>query len=1246
MKNKKRWLSLALAVVMAISSCTVAFTAFAGSADVERVREKLKTVTNVSTWSDVIAAEYKALSNEDKDAIGAETLLNYYRVAKSKFDNKDAIEAAIGFTPAMEAGAELGQMFYSRADNCLPVSYSYNGQQKSITMGDSINYITFTGNVGGYGAMKGYTPAEQMAVYEAVRAKWMSASPVVRAYADIQIYNTAPTASYLGTSFKQNAYISAIMMTLEYKYYGAKNPSLSFREKETYIKDFPMGPYINEYMCSLIALRDLQEELQVQKTIDFYTAMDSALLLLKQIEESPIVSFNNYTTMFEYYVIYSDGSSERRQGNVTDIQNRTIGQIRDLQVFNQYVSYIKGIEIPSEPSVEFNETIISVKKKFRELSNNGSIFRENWLGMYVPDAAEHYDKIQNMYMYVWDAEGSSHMHVEEEFEEVTVDYKMGRPYGDIIQNTLLPSLDSIVGQVLPGITVDGKGLQGIADKMLFNNANATRWLQFFMETVVPVVFEIVAPGQMGPVLEQMGGMNPSLSAYFLWQYGFGKQYGDVLDIMFPRDQIWNDFTPESIIYSSWEELPALDWGIADGDYLAFRDFFVSVISDGPIGSVFSMLSVLLADNISYNADSVPSVDHLGLYGQMIIPLLEVLGAENMMDSFNYSVGVNKAEGSQSLALKAALNPILDTLYYEIITPLLENPVEYLTSNLPNLIYHLKDGCIFDSLDELLGMLANGGLLPEETLDMISGILTFDGIWGLLEPMLAGAGINISYEDITAFAYLGQMEEAPTMQPQYETTLRVKANKDSVARQLAKIVEPIALDLLDKELGLSFTPGREFVKAEAPAYPHDGKMGKDVMLAMIKGFDGLIGNFVNIKDLINTNLCTEEMAATAITELYKLLGGVDLSAAGINLNLVISPKQVAAMMTEDKYREIAAALQVDSWENAALVIKNENTVIDQTDMGFKNGDRQGFMDCIVAAVRPLVKLLVDANLAVNWVDEEGVQRYGLYETLIIPVFEGIGLTPAVNSAGFTDNYNKLAMKADKNQAYDYLANTILAPVLGLLADFESAPLDTLLSLLPNLAYALQYSEDLAFIGNLLADDAGVIDLAGMLNGLIGGLLPGFELPPISLDALASCGTLTEKNSKSALHSTYTTVVADKADGFVTLFNYIYDTMNYKDNMENLKKMLAGIEGIDATLSGLLDSILNGIFTQSKEEALCMFGTLLASDLWECPDAVDGSNTGGKTPATGDNSIPVMAVIPVLLIAGAVIILLRRKKRTSV
>lgn len=1214
MKKIKKHLSLFLAMVMALSVCTVGFTAFAKDADVESIE---KSITSLQKPMDVtvdLIKEYRELTVEKKNSIEPPLLykiynytLNYFAETtgsaasscKSMVTNKATGLGA--FTPNMTAAMKLGLALGGFGMLTSPVDADGNKQPTFIPYNMDLS------------TEKG------MKELELCKIAWKNASPWTQAIANFQKY---VSASFFG-DLPLRAGVDEAFLLFEYLLF-AKDASVTTEQKLNYfLNDVKVSKEEKDYLKSVsVVANDYNSFVEGGMTVDAFYSKYKAFSEAS-ITNSATVSFDERITIFSLSSATTSqfyAPSQVITMMVTKVAETKI-VVDKIDKMNAFCDKVTAVDLSKGQSSELNAIIASLKTEASKLDvgyDLAKIRQDN------PTVFQKYTQILNMVCDDLTVKGES---LHKGFEQEFVDYQMGKPYGAIITDTLIPSLDTILAKLLPAIA-GGNTLRTVVEKAVFTNANAGALI-------------ILLAG----IVE--GNTPETIAANF---EGYGKT------------EIANNLKK----YATFADIPAdFDWGVERGDY---RSFFETIT----IGSILIVLGYLMPNVLKFDntTNELTQVTPM-MYERVVVPLMEAIGAENVMSSMEFTLKMQELAGNDSKPeLEAWMDSamlLFDEVYLKVIVPILENPVDFLSKNLPNFIYHLEDGCVFDAVKELLKEL--GSMLGD--MSAIEKYLSIEGIFEALAPVLESAGIKIDSADILKFARLGKANEVPTVKNNFKTTIRVEGDRQSVVGQLAKILEPIALNLLGG-LGVDFKPKGEFVKLETPAYPHNGKMDKKVMATMIAGIDGLIGGLVNINDLINKGLCTNAMAGTIIKGLYGALDSIDIGSLGLGIELSFpSPNDIAAMLPEKKFAALAEELNMKSndWADIAFTIMNGNEVINQVDMGFKDGDRDGFVATIVASLRPLIKLLNDANLIINST-VAGKQAYGLYETLIIPVFEAIGLTPAATSAVYTSNFIQLMKKvptladdATKEQkkaaleksvvAYDYLANTILSPVLGLLKELAAAPLDTLLRVLPNLAYAIQHNPTLAFVGNLLSKGTGTIDLAGMLNGLIGSLLPGFELPKLDLNSIASCGKLTEIASKSATDKTVKVIIANKEDAFVTVFYYLYDAINYKDNLKAIKALIGDIQGMDPTLSGLADSLLNQVFTASKEESLCLLGTILAADVWECPDpkeggagAGTGTGTGSKTPGTGDSvTIATGAFLVMLTTAGIAIVLLRKKQKIS-
>lgn len=958
---------------------------------------------------------------------------------------------------------------------------------------------------------------------------------------------------------------------------------MSAQAKEAMDAAYKIFEIYNEYAA------DKSNPEKEKAVVDAY---DSLYENLSSFQKNQVLS--QYGSINFYYL---DGQDRSIPGALTIAQS-----VKDNSAYQEFCAYVSEMDLITERSFENNKIITDLKERYNKINRN---LIRNFQKDY-PEAYAKYNTNISMWRYVYPTDKAAPVH-DEGFQSESVALNQERNLAGIA-GMLLPQTNGLASVLLGSITGNPTAAQG-AYQGIFTNDNVT----FLVKTLYTFLADLEIEGfpiTLSFPPEEIGKLlNVEIEGYE------GRQFENA------RQALLNA--------PSWDAVDKIDWEIEDNNYDQFADAFIASLR--PITNLLALIQLNFTNSqsyASYDPNSATQDFRYGVYEQVIIPLVETLGGEVTLTSDEYTAAVRELRNEN---IDAQFKLAFDQ-FKPIVQKLLANPVDYLAGVLPNLMYHLQDGCIFEGIKEVASSLGLG--IGE--IDAIKN-LSWNSIVSLLDPLLAGTGITLADLELEKLAKLGKATQKNSARANTDTVIYVEADKESVYNFFANLIDEMLVKFGVVDLGTK----TEFVKTAMPQYPHNGKMDQSVMNAMINGLDGLLAGFVNINDLINSNLCTNVMAAQAVQAIYGALGDLDLDILSFGIDT--SPDTLAkALKNESKYIELARELTgMASWDDVSLYLANGDTVVYQADMGFEDGDRQGFVDSLTACLRPLVKAMADANVLVNTQRADGTTAYGLYDLVIVPLLEDLGLSPT-KSDTYTSNFNKLIKKADTGAAYDYLIRTILDPLLGLVDQFAAAPAKTLMNLLPNLAYQVQHGELLGIVSGIpgLSGGNGKIDLAGILNGLLSNLLPGFELPAFDLDTLANCGTFTEKSSKSTLRSTYTTVSANSADAFVTLFYYLYDAINYKDNLAIIKTALSGIEGVDETLGGMLESIFNEVFTQGKEEALCALGTLLASDVWVCPTA-DGNN-GGKTPSTGDYAIPATVFLMMAVAAGGAIFLLKRKK----
>lgn len=364
----------------------------------------------------------------------------------------------------------------------------------------------------------------------------------------------------------------------------------------------------------------------------------------------------------------------------------------------------------------------------------------------------------------------------------------------------------------------------------------------------------------------------------------------------------------------------------------------------------------------------------------------------------------------------------------------------------------------------------------------------------------------------------------------------------------------------------------------------------------------------LTELVKTGLYTNSTVAELCKLLFPLLyslkdmDGFPSIAAGM---VAIDPSKLSAKLTEEKFAGAVEKLAVsqaygdvntDDWGNYWNTLSFENG-----DMGFNDGDKEGFMDAVAALFRPIsvINLLLSFE---NKVDtSRGTYTYGAYEHLV-PIFEMLDLDGYLSSEEYRVNFNKIK-DADSNMVMDARIRPILVPVLNLVDKFAENPLDTLVDVLPKLAYAVDSGllneqvgkiiSMMAFgLGDSLKVDLTTEGLYTMIAPMLENLTVGEKAVSIKLNKdkfmtafkdLSGCGTAVQKDSVARGTAYRMGIDSDKADTFVTLFRWLYGEITTDENMNSIKALI-GVDDMSFIQKALINVALSAVQKMSADQAL--------------------------------------------------------------
>ena len=373
-------------------------------------------------------------------------------------------------------------------------------------------------------------------------------------------------------------------------------------------------------------------------------------------------------------------------------------------------------------------------------------------------------------------------------------------------------------------------------------------------------------------------------------------------------------------------------------------------------------------------------------------------------------------------------------------------------------------------------------------------------------------------------------------------------------------------------------------------------------------------------------------------------GMDL---GTIISLLITPYGISSQLEEEKFaaavEKIAPCQNNPSGKLDALAAVEFSA----SDFGFEDGDYEGFLDALLAVLRPITTLLAPNAKAAgiisvgvqmfDYPDENGEYVSGVYSNLI-PLLEQLGAVSLPTAEEYKANYMEVAASSKNIAADEFLRPIINALYKDVITPVCNDPLNGLIKVLPRIAYVIgtdllndSVKAALAQTG-ILSGLAGSLDLtADSLNKLISGApidLSGiigseFKLQLKSIDwmLLANCCTVESMPSASNTNKYFILRTGETDTCFTTVFYYIYDVaFANADNYAAIRSLIAdNLGGLSGIVTGYTDKWVEMGKEAAYHDILCMLGT--PGDEWIDPDTDNngGGDNGGDNGGnnSGDN-----------------------------
>ena len=824
---------------------------------------------------------------------------------------------------------------------------------------------------------------------------------------------------------------------------------------------------------------------------------------------------------------------------------------------------------------------------------------------------------------------------------------------------------SVIGLLAGLDVVKQDNLKDLVSSLIFTNANLTKLASTLY-------------GAIDPYKDYLGYAGIDVSkkgvAKLLTDGSYGKTYSSAAKAIKKA--------------KSWKKLGNINWGFTDGSAKAQQGFVNGLAAIlRPLDGVLSLLLAgddlavgqILTDlvkNLNFGSSKdtvqlkngnlririkgsdkysktsvleinlykvIEDVKSLSIYGgngyeSAIVPLLEALECPNVKTYKQYKADIKKSSDS---VLTDVLNPIVGFL-----NKVLDAPFDTLTAVLPNVAYYIDNNGLAQLVNNLLSPVTS--LLP---------VLKKNGVdVEVIIKALAGKSLNDLVKDALGVNIhlnlnnLNKCDIQNAIVPLVNKLLKSKnisglksilggidaikdyksiinAVLDQIGTSSADQIIRALFYLLQENPTNAFWNYSEY-QTKDYKFSYPSTVDQDFLKNIPPMLDGLIGSLADLNKLIAGAAFKDSTINGMITGIGKALDGVkindstNLTALLSQTGIDYSTKTVAKLLTDESYGKTFA--------NAAAVIGSASSWSKVNTSALKWGvkDKDSFFNALAAVMRPfygvLDVLLNDASLGIfNIVHIPGSNGYS---SVVVPLLEAFGC------------YNiktQYQYREDISKAYDNILLDIVNSLWDKVEDILNAPLQTLMSMLPNLALFIANDGLLQLIENLFTPVSALLDalkpivnvntvltqvfkafkvdlngllakvglkldlnidlydLTAMLKPIIGvdNIVPllnqvlgmikikgkplGLELMDIDWFQLASHGKVMTDASQAATYGTRVFVKGDASETLIAVLRYLVEVVNYKDNYNTVASLVGSLIGgsDNSSITDVVGTVLN-------------------------------------------------------------------------
>lgn len=644
--------------------------------------------------------------------------------------------------------------------------------------------------------------------------------------------------------------------------------------------------------------------------------------------------------------------------------------------------------------------------------------------------------------------------------------------------------------------------------------------------------------------------------------------------------------------ASWAEvnLDGVDWAVGTKEQMANAAAAV-------FGPLNDLLYTLLCAG-SYSLNILIGIEGEYGYQNAVVPILQHFGCESITDPTTFYADAANDKYSMVRHIVADL--------FSFVEGILDSPCSKMTELLPGIAYYMNNGGLENAIQSLISPLKVEVLMFKLPIDVESLMnsaeeganINFDINIG---DMISISNVQTAPLDMNLLASCGTVSGDTVVANKGDTFITVlrwlietvKLNQSTLPQMLGGEVDEQLItimntvlskptdDLISVIIGLFNQTGAMtndyrwlFSELQQIAVSYTPNLGQDKYQRVLDGIDDLLNQFVaesgeakTVREALQPQIYSNTLVSELAVELYSMLTSKEMEQVTGLLGVSLTPSALASVMTEDMFGKTRQQLsQYFSW----TVVKKESLT-----WGFKDGDKNGFINAVTAVLRPMDELfrMMLAGGKIQFLGAIDIYGSDGYNTAIIPVLEAFGV--------YGDSIPSYSEYITAIQNQDAI-KPIVTSLCSLIERVLDKPVYTITEILPNLLYFLNNGGIDIIVNNMLypvmtvmqkldlssminiSQLTGALDINKMIKELMSGMDLGMTLPDLDINQFQGMGQLTSvvsKRTQSGSQIMIYAVDSDQTAVLITLLRYLVTVMKTPGNEDLMTSFMggAGAEG---------------------------------------------------------------------------------------